>query len=378
MAEQRLEIDIQKKLKNFSLDIQFEAKSGCLGILGPSGCGKSMTLKSIAGIVRPDVGRIALCRDEARQGEAAKERKQERLLYDSAAHVDVRPQKRNVGYLFQSYALFPNMTVEQNIAAGLGSRARRSAPGGGAGANEVKRIVRDMVELFHLQGLQKQYPPQLSGGQQQRGALARILAYEPEVLLFDEPFSAMDTFLREGLRLELLKVLRRYEGISVLVTHDRDEAYQLCGRLLLMDSGKVLAAGETREVFANPRTVKAARLTGCKNLSKIERIASHRIRALDWGGIELVTEDEVTHAMTHAGIRAHDFKPVFAAEEKEGDNLIRVEDPAVSEMPFEWYITLKNGLWWKREKTIHTHDTSGWMPDYLYVPPSAILLLGDA
>lgn len=374
MPEQRLEVDIQKKLKNFTLDMQFSAGRGCLGILGPSGCGKSMTLKSIAGIVRPDSGTIRLQTAEP-GGEAGgggqRKALSERILYDSAAHTDVRPQKRNVGYLFQNYALFPNMTVEQNIAVGLQNR------------KNPKKAVQEMIELFHLEGLEKQYPLQLSGGQQQRVALARILAYEPEVLLFDEPFSAMDTFLREGLRLELLKVLQRYQGISVLVTHDRDEAYQLCDHLLLLDEGRVLAAGETKEIFADPGTPKAARLTGCKNLSRIEKLGSHKIRALDWGGITLVTEAEVTDQMTHAGIRAHDFMPVSDSDAKllctrKDGNLIRVEHPVISEMPFEWYVTLENGLWWKREKNIHTHDASGWMPDYLHVDPSAILLLRES
>lgn len=123
---------------------------------------------------------------------------------------------RRVGYLFQNYALFPNMSVEENIAVGL------------KGMEKKKAKVGEMIERFRLTGLEKRYPGQLSGGQQQRVALARILAYEPEALLLDEPFSAMDTYLREGLRLELSKVLADYDGVSVMVTHDRDEAFQLC------------------------------------------------------------------------------------------------------------------------------------------------------
>lgn len=366
--------------------MQFSAGRGCLGILGPSGCGKSMTLKSIAGIVRPDGGRIRM-RTVEPEGAAGKDGAMkvlsEHVLYDSAARIDIRPQKRNVGYLFQNYALFPNMTVEQNIAVGLQNGKNREKNTKNSGnQKDSKKVIQDMIELFHLEGLEKQYPLQLSGGQQQRVALARILAYEPEVLLFDEPFSAMDTFLREGLRLELLKVLQRYQGISVLVTHDRDEAYQLCDHLLLLDEGRVLAAGETKEIFADPVTPKAARLTGCKNLSRIEKLDRHKIRALDWGGITLVTEAEVTEQMTHAGIRAHDFMAVSAGEaellgKQGGRNLIEVKGPVVSEMPFEWYVTLENGIWWKREKNIHTHDASSWIPEYLYVDPSAILLLRE-
>lgn len=201
----QLGVEIKKKLKEFDLDISFSAGKGCLGILGPSGCGKSMTLKSIAGIVTPDSGRIAL---QYAKGEAAGGR----VLYDSALKINEKPQMRRVGYLFQNYALFPNMSVEENIAAGL------------KGMEKKKAKVGEMIERFRLTGLEKRYPGQLSGGQQQRVALARILAYEPEALLLDEPFSAMDTYLREGLRLELSKVLADYDGVSVMVTHDRDEA----------------------------------------------------------------------------------------------------------------------------------------------------------
>lgn len=370
-----LEVDIKKKLKGFELDISFEAGRGCLGILGPSGCGKSITLKSIAGIIRPDQGRIALCyaRGEAAGG---------RVLYDSSLKVNERPQARRVGYLFQNYALFPHMTVEQNIMAGLkggrgscavGRRAPMTAEGRG-------RKVAGMVEQFRLLGLEKRYPSQLSGGQQQRVALARSLACEPEVLLLDEPFSAMDTYLREGLRLELAGVIKEYEGVTVLVTHDRDEAYQLCDNLLLLDKGRVLAAGRTRDIFQNPVTCQAARLTGCKNISRIERLGKYRIRALEWNGLELVTDRPVDETVTAVGIRAHDFEPLSEGEadlmkDREDANLIRVTAPAFSEMPFEWYITLDNGLWWKKEKNIHTHNTAGIAPAWLRVEPSALLLL---
>ena len=235
----QLGVEIKKKLKEFDLDISFSAGKGCLGILGPSGCGKSMTLKSIAGIVTPDSGRIAL---QYAKGEAAGGR----VLYDSALKINEKPQMRRVGYLFQNYALFPNMSVEENIAAGL------------KGMEKKKAKVGEMIERFRLTGLEKRYPGQLSGGQQQRVALARILAYEPEALLLDEPFSAMDTYLREGLRLELSKVLADYDGVSVMVTHDRDEAFQLCKNIMLLDKGHVLIAGNSRKIFQDPVTCKAA------------------------------------------------------------------------------------------------------------------------
>ena len=352
-----LKVKIRKALRDFSLDVSFSAGSGCLGILGPSGCGKSMTLKSVAGIVTPDAGRIILKNHDG-----------ERVLYDSGIKLNLPPQQRKVGYLFQNYALFPNMTAAENIAAGIKRREDR------------KGRVQEMLARFRLQGLEESYPRQLSGGQQQRVALARILAYEPDVLLLDEPFSAMDAYLREGLRLELKEVLSDYKGVPLLVTHDRDEAYQLCDQLMLMDQGKVLAAGATRALFENPGTCQAARLTGCKNISRIERISSYRIRALDWGGIELACDRPVGDEITAAGIRAHDFEALTTEEaaqwqDKDDGNVIRTGRMSVSEMPFEWYLTLENGLWWKTGKTIHTHMRTSPETGWLRIDPSAILLL---
>jgi molybdate transport system ATP-binding protein len=347
-----LNVTIHKKLKLFDLDVDFTAGQGVLGILGSSGCGKSMTLKSIAGIVTPDSGRIAL--------EGADE---SRVLYDSEKNIHLRPQKRRIGYLFQNYALFPNMTVAQNILTGVGGK-------------DSGNVVKGMVERFHLEGLENQYPRQLSGGQQQRVALARILAYEPEVLLLDEPFSAMDAFLREQLRLELAKTLRAYDGVAILVTHDRDEAYQLCDQLMLMDAGSMLVKGSTRDIFENPQTVAAARLTGCKNISRIERVGERQVRALDWNNLELTVVAPLTAAMTHIGIRAHDFEPVTDASDAPV-NYIPVHSADISEMPFEWYVTLDNGLWWKTEKTIHTHTDAGLIPKGLCIDPGAILLLHE-
>ena len=188
----------------------------------------------------------------------------------------------------------------------------------------------------------------------------------------DEPFSAMDTHLRERLRLELASVLSEYQGASVMVTHDRDEAYQLCDTLLLLSRGQVIAAGKTKELFQDPGSVEAARLTGCKNISRIEKIDDHRVCALDWDNLELSTEKTVTEDVTSIGIRAHDFEPV---KDPEGINHIPVGHAKISEMPFEWDVTLQNGLWWKIGKTIHTHSADGLIPEYVRVAPEAILLL---
>ena len=345
MSDKLLKVDIHKKLKEFDLDVDFELKKGCLGILGPSGCGKSMTLKSIAGIVDPDKGFVSLTTNE------------ENIYFDSNKKINLKPQRRNVGYLFQNYALFPNMTVEENIAVGLSK-------------NHDEKIVSEMIKRFHLEGLEKRYPRQLSGGQQQRVALARILAYGPDVILLDEPFSAMDTFLKEQLRLELVNSLSDFDGFSILVTHNRDEAFQFCDELIVLDKGKVIAKGDTHNVFENPKKVQVARLTGCKNISKIEIIDDYHVRSLDWGVVFEVSE-KITPNITHMGIRAHDFSPA----QKEDVNAFDTVDSSLLEMPFEWEITLANGLWWKMDKQIHDHEFE--IPDYLKVDPKNIILLEE-
>ncbi|MBR4448126.1 sulfate/molybdate ABC transporter ATP-binding protein [Methanobrevibacter sp.] len=341
----KLKVDIQKELKEFDLDVEFEMEKRRLGILGPSGCGKSMTLKSIAGIVDPDKGIVSLTTDE------------ETVYFDSNKKINLKPQKRNVGYLFQNYALFPNMTVEENVAIGLPK-------------DDDGKRVSQMIKRFHLEGLEKRYPRQLSGGQQQRVALARILAYRPDVILLDEPFSAMDTFLKEQLRLELVNLLKDFEGFSIMVTHDRDEAFQFCDELIVLDEGKIIAKGDTYDVFENPRKVQVARLTGCKNISKVEIIDDYHLKSIDWG-ITFEVSKKISPNITHIGIRAHDFAPC----EKDAVNVLDTKDSSILEMPFEWEVTLGNGLWWKYDKQIHEHEFV--LPKYLKVDPKDIILLEE-
>lgn len=288
-----------------------------------------------------------------------------RVLFDSQKHINLPVQKRRVGYLFQNYALFPNMTAEQNILCGLKSRKKAT-----------KEHLAELIRQFHLEGMEKKYPHQLSGGQQQRTALARIFASEPELLLLDEPFSALDAHLKERMRLELLQYMHDYEKTALLVTHDRDEAYQLCSNLILMDEGRVLQQGTTAEVFKSPVNTAAARLTGCKNISRIRWTGSHHVWAEDWG-VELTVAGARQDRFNAIGIRAHDFYPVGEGQQEAAVNAIPTGQVQISELPFEWYITLENGIWWKTPKTIHHHDGRNLVPAALGIRPEHIVLLEE-
>ena len=226
-----LEVDITKKLKEFTLEIAFTLEKreatepAVLGLMGSSGSGKSMTLKCIAGIARPDSGSIVL---------------DGRVLFDSAKGINLPPQERHIGYLFQSYALFPNMSVAENICCGLEVRQLSAA--------ERRKELGELVQKFQLCGLENRYPRQLSGGQKQRVALARMLAARPKVLLLDEPFSALDWELKQELRLEMQAILKAYEGLALLVSHDKEEIELLCGSYRRLEEGKFLG----NEILCKP------------------------------------------------------------------------------------------------------------------------------
>jgi len=250
-------VDIEKKLGAFRLRAQFEAQDGTTALLGASGCGKSVTLKCIAGIMTPDCGRIVLG---------------DRVLFDSEKKIDLPPQQRRVGYLFQQYALFPNMTVEQNILCGI--RREHKA--------QKKELLAEKIRMFRLEGLEKKHPAQLSGGQQQRVALARILSSEPEAVLLDEPFSALDSYLKWNLELELADLLALFGGPVLWVSHDLDECYRNCGSVCVMEDGKTGAVTGMDEMIRHPESVSAARLAGCKNfLAAVEKNGA--VYLPEWG-----------------------------------------------------------------------------------------------
>ena len=273
-----LKVDIKKKFNTFDLEINFTFDKGILGVLGASGCGKSMTLKCIAGIVTPDEGQIIL---------------DDKVLFDSKAKINLSPQQRNVGYLFQNYALFPHMTVSENIAVGI-KKAHK------------QEIIAKYLKLFYLEDLCKAYPRNLSGGQQQRVALARIFASEPDILMLDEPFSALDDYLKWQLELEMAKILKLYDKNILFVSHNRDEIYRFCNQIAVLAKGKLEVLTDKKSLFEMPQTLAASKLSGCKNHSRIEIIDTHHLKALDWN-LCLYLEDTIAPNAAYVGIRAHEI-----------------------------------------------------------------------
>jgi molybdate transport system ATP-binding protein len=236
-----LEVRIKKGLSEFRLDVAFSVNREILTILGPSGSGKTMTLQCIAGLIHPDEGWIKL---------------NGRTLFDSARGINLPPQTRRVGFVFQNYALFHHLSVSQNIEFGIRHRARR----------EAQDRVSYLLDKMNIKKLGDRYPRQLSAGQQQRVAVARALAPEPELLLLDEPFSALDSLVRERLLLELQSVYSIYSGNALFVTHDLAEGYRLGSRIAVYEAGRIVQCDSKEKVVAAPASHTVARLVGFKNL----------------------------------------------------------------------------------------------------------------
>ena len=310
-----LQMDIDKSYGDFHLKVRIDSTSKRIGILGASGCGKSMTLKSLAGIETPDRGRISV---------------EGKVVYDSARKINWRPQKRKIGYLFQNYALFPNMSVETNIGAGLKKW----------GKEEKRRRVAEMI-------------------------------------LLDEPFSALDVYLRDRLQQEMEEMLADYPGTVILVSHSRDEIYRFSEELLVMDQGEIIRSGGVREIFSNPVRVEAARISGCKNIVKIKRRDAHTLEIPEWETV-LTLEREVPEDMTHIGFRAHDFLPVWGERKA---NCIAARVGSIAELPFERKYFIKGAAdgaeeicWFVQRELLQVLEKRG-MPDYLQMPENKILLL---
>ena len=300
-----IDVSIRAHAGSFVLDAAFQTGPGATAILGESGAGKSLTLRAIAGLLRPDSGRISV---------------RGTTVFDSDSRVDVPIRRRRLGYVFQDYALFPHLTVRRNLAFGL-----RGVP-----RDEAQRTVARVAELLEIGELLDRMPGQLSGGQRQRAAVGRALATEPNALLLDEPFSALDAPTRASLTEQFFSLQRTLGVPSVLVTHDVDEAYALADRMVVLSRGRVLQAGPREEVFWSPSSPEVARLVGVQNLlpAVVTNADRNRLR-VDAQGLTLDASANGLRVGERvvAGVRAADLsaRPVQPGEEANA-TLIRVID----------------------------------------------------
>ena len=301
-------VDIEKKFGKFTLKTKFQFDNEIMGLLGASGSGKSLTLKCIAGIEKPDKGRIIL---------------NDRVLFDSEKKINISPKDRKIGYLFQDYALFPNMNVYENIKVGIREE------------ENFDKLIMEKLEEMRISHLKDKKINEISGGEKQRVALARLLINKPEIILLDEPFSALDDYLKSKIELEVSEVLRNYKIPTILVSHSRAEAYRLCNEICVMSNGKSEDLMNKKELFKNPKTFSSCLISGCKNFSKIEKISENRLRALDWN-IELETSDTILEEHKILGIRAH-----LIELEKSDENSFAVEVERVVEDVFTYIILVR-------------------------------------
>lgn len=310
-----LEVDIEKRMGDFRLDVAFSAGDETLGFLGASGCGKSLTLRCIAGIEKPDAGRIVV---------------NGTTFFDKAAgrraSIDLTPQQRKTALLFQNYMLFPNMTVRQNVTAGMDRRAD---------AKESARVVESHLRRFGLAGLEDRYPAQLSGGQQQRVALARMLAAAPSILMLDEPFSALDAHLKSSLEQNLIGLFSEFAGTILYVSHDIDEAYRFCDRIAVVDGGHIDEMGPKDQVVHHPSSLAAVKLSGCKNTTPARCMGTHEVLLPEWG-ISLAVSEPVSSDVRWLGVRAFSLR----CAKQPGANVFRMRADRVSDSRFERTVML--------------------------------------
>lgn len=297
-----LSIDIKSKLHSYDMDISFKTSSKRIGILGASGAGKSMLLKFISGIISPDHGTIKI---------------DEEIIFDSSKKINIKPQKRDVAYMFQNYALFPNMTVRENIEIVIqGSKELR------------KEKASEYMKKFHIFDLADKRPKDLSGGQQQRVALARIMVYEPKVILLDEPFSALDSNLKDKLQIELEEMLSGFDGTIIMVSHSKDEIYRFSEELLIVDKGKIVEYGPTKKTFSHPKTLEGAKIIGLSNIMPVHFDRGNKISVPDLD-TEICLDDFSyvydidTNKIKYIGIRDRDFE--LLSEGQTAENIINAK-----------------------------------------------------
>ena len=309
-----LVVDIQKQLPSFLLDINLQVDSEHpLGILGASGAGKTTLLRCIAGLETPDRGRITL---------------NGRILYDSAKGINLPPQKRGIGFVFQDYALFPHLSVADNIAFGM---PVTSSP------KIISQEIEKQLQQMNLNGLGDRFPLRLSGGEQQRVALARALASNPELTLLDEPFSALDSNSKTKLLKLWQRRLANYSGLTLYVTHNLSEAYLLCPQLSILDRGKAIAYGKREDILYRPPNMQTAKIVGCNNFSTARVVAPQTVSAIDWH-CDLQVETKIPENTEQIAVHSHS---ITFTQTKQGINTFPVWLTTFDRLPHINYFIFK-------------------------------------
>jgi len=351
-----LEAVIRKKLARFTLDVSLSADNEYVGLLGASGSGKSMTLKCIAGIETPDSGYIRI---------------NGKTVFDSEAGINEKPGRRKCGFLFQNYALFPTMTIAQNIELVLHRLER----------GERKKKTAEILSRFGISDIADCTSGRLSGGQQQRAALARIMVNNPEIIMLDEPFSALDAYIKQQIEASVIEMLSDFKRTVLFVSHDRDEIFRICNTIAVVSDGKISRYGASRDVFASPETVAAARLTGCRNVARFIRGGNRSVFIPDWN-IRLTTAADVRQNVGYVGIRAHYIRKANASDAVNAYDftILKTRNSPFSvsvflavpgaALPIDWETAVNEG-------TILSDTHPGSTVERVCIPPESIMLLSE-
>lgn len=357
-----LELRVKSNLQGFTLDVAFTVNQEILAILGPSGSGKTMTLRCIAGLTHPDEGFVKL---------------NDKVLLDTAKGINLPARLRKVGFIFQNYSLFPHLTVNQNVAYGISHLPR----------NEISERVADLLDKMHIRQLGDRLPRQLSAGQQQRVAVARALAPEPDVLLLDEPFSALDTMVKERMYLVLQAVQHFYKGDMLFVTHDLSEGYKLSSRIAVFESGRIVQHDRKEKVVFNPSNHTVARLVGFKNLlpGSVAKIDGGSVAiALTGLGLLKMPVPEKIDLAVNQGLTVGIRPEYIQLRDRPGENVFSfVLDHTVEGVSSgDFYFHTNNpgkspySIMAVMPKSGFTSMQSG-QPVYLYFPPEHVVAIPD-
>ena len=348
-----LSFDIRKHFPTFDLELSLDVGPETIGFLGASGSGKSLTMRCLAGLETPDEGRIVV---------------NDTVFFDSAAKINLTPQTRKTAMLFQNYMLFPNLTVAENIAAGLSRNVSKT---------DAKAIVDAQLKLFGLKGFGKRYPIRLSGGQQQRVALARMLAAQPGILMLDEPFAALDSYLKSALEQDLLDLFERFEGTILYVSHDIDEAFRFCDRIAVIEHGRLAELAPINDIISHPATYATLKVSGVQNISAARYLDDHTVEACAWG-LTFTTTQVALRDVAYLGIRAAYVRQA----RMEAVNVFELEVSRVSDSRFEHSVILKfpsstGFILWTIDKCA---GYEGKLPQRgdrvsVYIPPDCIYLV---